>query len=130
MRPAARVLKKPTFAVSRPKNGTRRATFEVETIRPNERGGGKRRFYCRLPKDFVNGGRERTRRGERGALVENRLLRRGACETFEFRGKFVLLNFVVHRFLANAEFTRGETTATVASDERFEKSEPFDLRQR
>ena len=41
-----------------------------------------------------------------------------------------MLNFVVHRFFANAEFARGETTATVASDERFEKSRSFDLRKR
>ena len=67
---------------------------------------------------------------KRDASVKNRRFRKAVLEIFEFRGEFVLFDFIVHRFFANAEFARGETTATVASDERFEKSEAFDLRQR
>ena len=66
----------------------------------------------------------------RAGLGERRLGGNAIRDIFEFRGEFVLLDFVVHRFFANAEFSRGKSTATVASDERFEKSETFDLRQR
>ena len=154
LRPAARVLKKPTFAGPNPKNETRLASaFAVE----KESTGGRRATLerARANVDFIiallrilsTGGtgraaseRERSAVAAEGtegaaliekrALIEARFLRRAAREAFEFRGKFVLFDFVVHRFFANAEFARGETTATVASDERFEESESFYFRQR
>ena len=83
--------------------------------------------------DFIIAPQENLSTGapcERGGLIADRLLGDAVCEAFEFRGEFVLFDFIVHRFFANAEFARGETTATVASDESFKESESFDLRQR
>ena len=95
------------------------------------RNANKRRFHYRVSPNFVNGGRtfDDGRRSKERAL-KGRFAEEVGFETFEFRAEFVLLNFVVHRFFANAEFARGESTATVASDERFEKSRSFDLRKR
>lgn len=82
-----------------------------------------------MPQVFVlsSGGEKRLRRRRTPPL---RGIFFGGCKTFEFRGEFVLLDFVVHCFFAYAEFAGRESTTTSAGDERFEKSEPFDLRQR
>lgn len=121
------------------RDAERRRRSRSKTSRPADgrdarRSASERRFYYRSSENFVNGERRNAERGTAFAtgcaLIKNRLLRNVIFELFEFRGEFVLFDFVVHRFFANAEFARGESTATVASDERFEKCEPFDLRQR
>ncbi len=87
-------------------------------------------FIIAFRRILSTGGSGRIGVGKRRRLRENRRFRNAVVKIFEFRGEFVLFDFVVHRFFANAEFARGETTTTVASDERFEESEAFDLRQR
>ncbi len=108
-------------------------------VKSNRPAGGAGRSKERERTSFLlsffdelcqRGPEARRESANRSASVESRFFRDATREIFEFRGEFVLLDFVVHRFFANAEFARGETTATVASDERFEKSEAFDLRQR
>lgn len=130
LRLAARVLKKPTFAVPNPKNETRlrRRRGRNQVDRRAERDARRSAQTSAL----LSRKKRFCQRGETAveALIENRRLGNAVFKIFEFRGEFVLLDFVVHRFFANAEFSRRESTTAVASDEGFEEGEPFDLRQR
>ena len=63
LRPAARVLKKPTFAAPSPKNETRSASasrsnrIDRRAERDARRSASERRSYYRFSTNFVNGGR-------------------------------------------------------------------------
>lgn len=132
--PASSKSRRSRFRTRKTRRGKRRRR-RSKTNRPTGGGGRSKErertsLLLSLLTEICQRGGDGAAAVEKGRLLKNRRRRNAIRDIFEFRGKFVLLDFVVHRFLANAEFTRGETTATVASDERFEESEPFDLRQR
>ena len=136
--PASSKSRRSRFRTRKTRRGRRRRRGQNRIDRRAERNArrnaSKRRFYYRAFANFVNGGRGNDGASRRLRIetrrLKNRRFRDAVFKIFEFRGEFVLLDFVVHRFFANAEFARGESTTAVASDERFEESEPFDLRQR